>query len=132
MIIQHSHNGSSRDVPDDASYFARWQLIPDGTPITTRSSRLLPVLHGGCPAMLKLAIAEEERAGGAVMAWWAGHGAAPVLAHEGIAVLLERAKGVRSLSAMARGGEDLAATAIICDTLARLHAPRPAPPPPPP
>lgn len=40
------------------------------------------------------------------MAWWGGEGAARLLAHEGHALLLERAMGERSLAQMARGGGD--------------------------
>lgn len=110
-------------------YLARWQLTPDGDPRKTRSSRLLPVLHGHQPAMLKVAIEDEEKAGGALMAWWNGRGAAPVLAHGGDAVLLERAGGSRSLSHMARNGEDEQASQVICDVVAGLHASRSMPPP---
>ena len=37
-------------------YLARWHLTPDGTPIITHSSRLLPVRRDGVPAMLKIAL----------------------------------------------------------------------------
>lgn len=37
-------------------YLARWQLTPDGEPIPTYSSRLLPVRRDGEPAMLKTAV----------------------------------------------------------------------------
>ncbi|HEX6040392.1 aminoglycoside phosphotransferase family protein [Longimicrobium sp.] len=110
-------------------HLARWGLIPDGEPITTHSSRLLPVLWGGEPAMLKVAHAPEERAGARLMAWWAGEGAARVLAHAGDALLLERATGAGSLAEMARGGRDDQATRILCAAAARLHAPRDRPTP---
>ncbi len=80
--------------------------------------------------MLKIAHDLEEKAGGALMAWWQGCGAAPVLARQADAVLLERAQGPRSLAAMATDGDDGAATRIICRVVAELHAPRPDPPPP--
>ena len=80
-------------------YLARWDLVPDGEPIETPSSLLLAVRHNGVPAMLKLAREEEERRGGALMAWWNGDGAAKVLAQHGPALLLERADGPRSLAA---------------------------------
>ena len=75
--------------------------------------------------MLKVAVEAGEKAGGALMAWWGGRGAARVLAHDADAVLLERAAGGR-LSAMARGGLDEQATGIICNVIAELHAPRQA------
>jgi streptomycin 6-kinase len=33
---------------------ARWSLTPDGTPLTTHTSILLPVRQAGMPVMLKL------------------------------------------------------------------------------
>ncbi len=108
-------------------WLARWQLVPDGDPLVTHSSRLLPVRHRGRPAMLKIACAVEERRGAAVMRWWDGDGAMPVLAHEGDALLLERATGTCSLAAMARHGRDDEAGRILCAVAARLHAPRAKP-----
>lgn len=106
------------------SHIDRWRLTLDGDAITTHSSHLLPVLWNGRPAMLKIANDEAERAGGAVMQWWDGTGAAKVYACDADAVLLERAAGSRSLLAMAMNGEDEAASRIICHTVAKLHAPR--------
>lgn len=77
-------------------YLSRWNLIPDGSPIVTRSGRLLPVRRRGEPAMLKLATEEEERFGGVLMEWWDGDGAARVLARDNDALLLERAEGAAS------------------------------------
>src|ERR1700722_3019341 len=92
----------------------RWRLTPDGAAFTTRfGSHLAPVIQGGAPAMLKVAGSEEERRGAALMAWYGGDGAARVLAHEGEAILLERATGARSLADMARGGSDDEATQIL-------------------
>ena len=58
------------NAPRSEDYLARWNLVPDGEPVTTRSSDLLPVLHGGAPAFLKVATEPEERWGAALMAWW--------------------------------------------------------------
>jgi streptomycin 6-kinase len=110
-----------------APWLARWDLVPDGEPIATHSSRLLPVRRAGAAAMLKVALEAEERLGRALMAWWDGDGAARVLDHDGDAILLERAEGTRSLAEMARGGEDEAATHILCTAVARLHSPREKP-----
>jgi streptomycin 6-kinase len=119
--------------PDDFEpWVRRWSLIADGEGFTTRfGSSLLPVLADGEPAMLKIAGHEEERRGGALMAWWGGVGAARVLAREGEAILLERFRGPRSLAAMARAGaeEDDEATGILCRTALALHAPRADAPP---
>ncbi|MGH7023810.1 MAG: aminoglycoside phosphotransferase family protein [Caulobacteraceae bacterium] len=106
-----------------------WRLEPDGAPFVSKfGSRLAPVRFAGAPAMLKIANGEEERRGVAAMAWWAGEGAARVLAWDDPALLLERAEGPRSLAAMARGGEDDEAMRILCRCAARLHAPRASPP----
>ena len=112
-----------------APWLTRWRLTPDGEAFTTGfGSRLAPVIHNGAPAMLKIAGHEEEIRGGALMDWWAGDGAARVLAREGEAVLLERLAGPSSLSMMAQNGRDDEATAILCDCAIRLHAPRAQPP----
>ncbi len=113
-------------------YLLRWGLTPDGDPIATPSSRLLPVRRAGLPTMLKLAHEAEERRGAAVLAWWGtggGAGAAPVLAHDGHALLMERATGNASLVAMARAGRDDEASRILCAAVAPLHARRDRPPP---
>jgi streptomycin 6-kinase len=108
----------------------RWRLTPDGAPRFTATSALLPVRMAARPAMLKIARVAEERAGGALMTWWRGGGAARVLAHDGDALVLERALGVRSLFEMAMAGDDDVASRVICAVAARLHVPRPAAPPP--
>jgi streptomycin 6-kinase len=105
-------------------YLRRWRLAPDGGPIATRSSDLMPVRRAGMPAMLKIARSAEERRGARLMAWWQGDGAARVLARDGDALLLERAPGTSSLTEMARSGQDDEATRILCAVAARLHVPR--------
>jgi streptomycin 6-kinase len=104
-----------------------WELTPDGPPIMTPGARLIAVRRGQEPAMLKIATEAEEKLGGILMTWWDGQGAARVLEHNDDAILLERATGIRSLSDMARTGDDGGATAILCDALAALHAPRAKP-----
>lgn len=117
-------------VEDFATWLERWELTPDGAPFETLfGSRLLPVRRGLRAAMLKIAHHPEERRGGAVMAWYAGGGAAEVFAYDEVAVLLERLDGTKSLAAMARGGADEAACRILCETVAKLQAPRVEPPP---
>lgn len=104
----------------------RWRLTPDGEAFTTEytGSWLLPVRRDGMPAILKVSPSPDEIAGGALMEWWAGEGAARVLAREADALLLERAMGARSLIAMSKDGQDEAATQIICEAVEVLHAPR--------
>ena len=107
-----------------ANYLDRWRLDLDGEPITTATSRLLPVRLAGVPAMLKVATELEEQRGADTMTWWDGDGAAHVLAHEGDALLMERAEGSTSLQKMALSGRDDEATRIMCQVAAKLHAPR--------
>ena len=109
-------------------YLRRWNLSSDGQPIATHSSDLLPVRFGDTPAMLKIARSEEERRGASLMAWWDGSGAARVLAHDGDAILLERATGRRSLTDMAHQGHDDEASRIICGVAMTLHTRRGSPP----
>ncbi|MBP1861028.1 aminoglycoside phosphotransferase family protein [Rhizobium herbae] len=104
-------------------YIKAWGLTPDGAPVVTHSSRLLPVRWQGLPAMLKVATIAEETRGGLLMQWWDGEGAAKVYARDGEAILLERAEGKRSLLFMAMNGEDDAASRIICRTVQTLHRP---------
>jgi len=100
----------------------RWKLIPDGAPLKTHTSQLLPVRTAtGLPAMLKMTDDKDEQTGNALMAWWEGNGAARVIAHENEAILLARATGPASLSAMSREGQDIEACRIMCLTTIRLH-----------
>lgn len=107
------------------AYLERWDLVPDGHPIITAHAQLLPVRSKGQPAILKLAYDEDETRGAALMAWWAGDGAARVLAYDGRALLLERAAGSAALSDMSRDGRDDEAIRTLCAVAARLHSPRP-------
>ncbi|HEX7910936.1 MAG TPA: aminoglycoside phosphotransferase family protein [Paraburkholderia sp.] len=108
-------------------YIVKWDLVQDGAPLRTHSSRLLPVRRHGVPAMLKVAQEPEEKFGGQLMVWWDGEGAARVLAHDANAVLLERAQSSHALADLARTGnvdDDDRAIDILCATTARLHEPR--------
>lgn len=68
-----------------SNYLSRWGLIPDGVPVITHTSQLLPVMmrKDHQKAILKLTNDDSERRGCELMAWWNGRGAANVLAHEG-------------------------------------------------
>lgn len=101
-----------------------WKLVPEGEPIVTPCSHLLPVRWQGRAAMIKVALDVEEQGGAQVMRWWDGEGAARVFANEGDAILLERAEGKRSLLHMALHGEDDQASRIACDVVRHLHRPR--------
>jgi streptomycin 6-kinase len=112
-------------------WISAWNLTPDGEPFQTEytGSLMLPVLRGTQPCMLKVALAPEEIRGSELMAWWNGNGAARVVAHEGPALLLERAGSTASLAEMSRHGQDEEAFSILCRTLAALHVPRDEIPP---
>lgn len=110
-------------------YLTRWALSIDGEAFTSLNGNLLPVRQHGIPAMLKISQEPEEQAGNLLMAWWEGEGAAPVLAHEGGALLMKRAQGSASLTQMVDAGRDDEATHILCAVAARLHAPRAKPMP---
>lgn len=110
-------------------YLRRWQLTADGEPVHTHSSDLLPVLRRGRPAMLKIARISEEQRGNLLMRWWDGSGTAPILEHDGAALLMERAAGQSSLAEWARSSRDDDATRIICNVAAGLHSHAAAPPP---
>lgn len=107
-----------------------WRLTPDGAPIVTATGTLLPVIADGQPAMLKRFTDPEEAAGVALLRWWDGDGAARILAQSDDTILMERAAGPASLTAMALAGEDDRACREICAAAARLHADHPAPLPP--
>ncbi|MEW6422322.1 MAG: aminoglycoside phosphotransferase family protein [Deinococcota bacterium] len=108
-------------------YLREWNLAPDGAPLHTPSSDLLPVRWQGQAAMLKLARHDEERVGNGLMVWWGGEGAARVLHHSSEAILLERVEGDLSLTEMVRAGQDDEASRVLCRVLTVLHAPRPQP-----
>lgn len=105
--------------PNFEPWLDLWSLTPDGEPFVTpyAGSRLLPVRQGSTAAMLKLAASDDERRGGAVMEWWNGVGAAPVLAREGEALLMVRAEGERTL----HREDNATATAILCAAVDALH-----------
>jgi streptomycin 6-kinase len=74
-------------------------------------------------AILKIAVDVEEELGNELMAWWNGQGTPLVLAREGKAILLERARDGGSLADLVRDGHDDEATRIICAVIEKLHAP---------
>lgn len=108
-------------------YLKRWDLTIDGDAFVSLNGNLLPVRQNGRPAMLKISHVAEEQAGGLLMAWWSGAGAALVLAHDGEALLMERAQGSGSLAQMVKCARDDEATRILCAVAAHLHAPRAKP-----
>lgn len=107
------------------SWLSRWGLTPDGQPLETHTSQLLPVVtKDGQKAILKLTDDDSERNGCELMVWWNGNGAAKVLTHAAGAILLERATGAESIADMSWSGNDAQACRIICHAASRLHLPR--------
>lgn len=121
--------GAHAVIPPEVGRFVElWGLLPDAPLRTTHSSWVLPVRHEGAPAMLKVARTPDERSGYRLMTWWNGQGAARIFASSTDALLMERAAdGADDLARMAWSGRDENACRILCDTVARLHAPRPGP-----
>jgi streptomycin 6-kinase len=109
-------------IDEFKKHIKKWNLIPDGKPWITSSSKLLPVNYKNKPAILKIAMIQEECTGGQLMAWWNGEGAAPVFVHDDKAFVLERATGIHSLVTMAKHQQDDEATRIICSVIAKLHS----------
>ena len=105
------------------TWLNRWGLTPDGEPVETHTSQLLPVvvIRDGQKAILKITDDDSERIGCELMVWWNGNGAAKVLAHAAGAILLERATGTGSLADMSWIGNDAQACRIICHAASRLH-----------
>lgn len=93
----------------------RWMLIPDGLPFVTHTSQLIPVKTSidGIKTLLKITDDPEEQRGNAQMVWWEGSGAAQVLGHENEVILLERATGSASLSALSRK-DRMQRLAVLC------------------
>ena len=103
-------------------YLHLWDLSSDGNPFVTHTSKLLPVRYKNMPAMLKIAMTPEERAGGQLMVGWNGEGTARIWAHEDNVLLMERAIGKNSLTSMVKHHQDDEASRIICDVVSKLHA----------
>lgn len=108
----------------------RWPLSNPTLLAETASSviyRVDDVEHG--PAVLKLLKPDtggDEARGGALLAWYGGHGAAKVFGVAPDAVLMQWLSG-ESLGDVARSGRDDIATGILCDVVERLHARRDTP-----
>jgi len=77
--------------------------------------------------LLKPGTGGDEARGGALLAWYGGHGAAKVFGVATDAVLMEWLGG-ETLGDVVRSGRDDIATGILCGVIERLHARRDAPP----
>jgi streptomycin 6-kinase len=108
----------------EAAWLRRWLLRPEGDPVTTSTSTIVPVLtEEGEPAILKVAHTGEEVRGADLLVALDGHGVARVLRRQRSALLVERAMGSGDLIAMAeRDPDDDTATRIICEVAGIIHA----------
>jgi streptomycin 6-kinase len=119
-------------TPALADAIARWALTSPSVVTETATSviyRATAAAHG--PVALKLlkpGAGDDEAKGGAMLAWFGGHGAARVFGLAPDAVLMEWLDG-ETLGDVARAGRDDAATLLLADVVERLHARRDAPPP---
>lgn len=115
-----------------AEAMERWALTNPAFVTETTSSviyRANDVEHGPVALkLLKAGIGGDEARGGALLAWYGGHGAAKVFGLAPDAVLMEWLGG-GALGDVARSGRDGIATGILCDVIERLHARRHTPPP---
>jgi streptomycin 6-kinase len=108
-----------------AVHLEKWDILPDGSPIDTASSWLIPVRRGAALAMLKVyRPTSDERCGAEYLRYVDGDGAVRVLEADGMALLMERAVGSRSLFDMAVKGGDIQSAEIMAGVVEQLHAPR--------
>jgi len=103
-----------------------WRLEDAEAVAETATSWVYRVMQRGQPMALKILKPEhkhDERRGAALLAWYAGTGAAVVFEATEDACLIEWLDGP-PLSTMVHDGEDLAATDIACTLVQQLHADR--------
>ena len=114
-----------------AHYASIWGLRPLGKLAKDRpTSQVHKVEYRGGPAVLKILTPigqEDERHGATALAYWDGQGAARLYQADAGAHLLEFIDG-RDCVALVQEGRDDGASAIIGETLARLHAAAGPPP----
>ncbi len=103
------------------TYLKRWNLTPDGDPIESITSNLLPVKSSDGPAMLKVPKkADTNEKTEIALRCYNGFGAVKLLAANGLTTLMERTDP-QDLKALALSGQDDQASGIIAATIAKLH-----------
>ena len=110
----------------------RWSLTKSTPVAETATSWVFRVEQNGRkPAALKIlkpALAEDERRGGALLNWYGGEGAVTVFDVDGDTVFMEWLDGV-PLGEAVRKGRDEEATIAFAGVVAQLHKPRAEPVP---
>jgi streptomycin 6-kinase len=108
-----------------ARYIAHWRLRPEGPPFYTAAGALQPVRWRSEPAMLKIALNDDEARGNRLMAWWNGGQAARVFGQHGAALLMERLGPPLTASMSIETDEQCCLT--LCRTACGLHSQAAAP-----
>lgn len=110
----------------------RWSLTKSTPVAETATSWVFRVEQNGRkPAALKIlkpALADDERRGGALLNWYGGEGAVTVFDVDGDTVFMEWLDGV-PLGEAVRKGRDEEATVAFAGVVAHLHKPRAEPAP---
>jgi streptomycin 6-kinase len=120
-------------APDLSGFLDLWGLELVGRPTGGRerypgTGDVAFVRRGGAELVLKTIPAGTDEARSAeVLAHWGDRRAVRVIEHADGAVLIERARPGEDLTGLVHAGDDDAATDILADVMAELHA-RPVPP----
>lgn len=103
------------------TYLKRWNLTPDGEPIETHTSNLLPVKSPDGAAMLKIPKNNDtDEQTEIALRCYNGIGAVKLLAADGLTTLMERTDP-QDLKSLALSGQDDQASKVIATTIAKLH-----------
>ena len=100
----------------------RWGLQAEAGAIHTSTSTIQFVRRGTTPCVLKIPRDGADEATVAALSHFGGRGAVALLAHDGPAVLMQRAVPGTPLSDLVIAGRDDEATRVLCRTMTALHA----------
>lgn len=103
------------------TYLKLWNLTPEGDPIESITSNLLPVKSADDPAMLKVPKKTDTSEKTEItLLCYNGFGAVKLLAANGLTTLMERTDP-QDLKSLALSGHDDQASEIAATTIAKLH-----------
>ena len=111
----------SRGLEDLQKATVYWKLRADGAYFLSGYSLLQPVIFENQDAIVKIALNGKKPAGISLLTCWNGNHAVKIFEHRENALLMERAKGKRSLKDMVLTGREDEANDIICDVVKNLH-----------